>query len=927
GVTPVNGVTATYARLRLSTDTEASSPTRAAADGEVEDYPVTITLAPDFDWGDAPDSYATDATDGGEGTGPSHVLTGLVFMGAQVDAEDDGQPSAAADADDLTPQGAPDDEDGVNTADLDQIVATLPLRVRVNVTNNSANPARLYGWVDFNQNGRFEQFERAQLDVPAATANANVVLDFGNAPDTGVRDVVASFARFRLSTNLAVAGMPTGAAGDGEVEDYPVTILPRPLVVDPKPRFTTLYAQGVDKVLTRQDSGDPNAPALPPSPDDRTPDVSDSFEAGAIDPNVFLVTNEASTGLDVVWGLDGGQARRGDNSLWVGAGGANGAPSGSGQTPPNLNTWLTLAKPLDLTQIKSADIEFWLSLDSEPAADTIFVGVSTDGVNFDGRAWSGDSGGWVYFKMDLADYLGYPQVYVAWVFTSNAADVAIASGVTRAEDTVYEGVWLDDIAVWTYATTDPARETKTMQNGDFEDGLSDWQVFGDSTITTVEATSPFSGTRVAVLGGVPNAQDVLYQPVSFDDVETASAALTVWVNLFGEETNLDQDEFCVRLYGQTGGAIDFNKVLADLGCLDGAEAVHPVPTLADWRTVEYQFPAELWDDVRGQTIYVLVELRTNATLNTTVYLDGIQLDVRTDGTPGDRFEPNDFARLATPVGYDGGPPLGDFIPDLTIDPKFDVDVFSVQANAGDRIRVDIDAKIDGSALDAKVAVLSPERVLLCQNDDDGATSDPFVVCTATSTGVHFIEVTSYDDNSGRNHTYALNLQVIAPDGEVTGPEIPEPPTPPPARASWTAMIYLAGDTNLCRDYDSPDFSIIRGLENQLNDKIGPGGFLNVVVLFDRNVRDGGCDTGSTTRYHIQPNGNYTVGLNLWPQDYDLDMGDKATLVDFVTRAMRQFPADHYYLAIENHGNAVQGIAEDWSSEKDGKRDRLETREL
>ncbi|MEZ4608746.1 MAG: hypothetical protein R2838_00560 [Caldilineaceae bacterium] len=128
--------------------------------------------------------------------------------------------------------------------------------------------------------------------------------------------------------------------------------------------------------------------------------------------------------MDVVWGLDGGQARRGDNSLWIGAGGANGAPSGSGQTPPNLNTWLTLAKPLDLTQIKSADIEFWLSLDSEPAADTIFVGVSTDGVNFDGRAWSGDSGGWVYFKMDLADYLGYPQVYVAWVFTSDAADVA-----------------------------------------------------------------------------------------------------------------------------------------------------------------------------------------------------------------------------------------------------------------------------------------------------------------------------------------------------------------------------------------------------------------------------------------------------------------------------------------------------------------------
>ncbi|MEZ4580102.1 MAG: GEVED domain-containing protein [Caldilineaceae bacterium] len=191
-------------------------------------------------------------------------MTDLVFMGA---GRRRGRRSALACGRRRRshPQGGPDDEDGVNTADLAQIVTTLPLRVRVNVTNNSANPARLYGWVDFNRNGRFEQFELAQLDVQY-TVNANVVLDFGNAPDTGVRDVVTSFARFRLSTNLAVAGMPTGAAGDGEVEDYPVTILPRPLVVDPKPRFTTLYAQGEDKVLTRQDSGDPNARGAPAQP-------------------------------------------------------------------------------------------------------------------------------------------------------------------------------------------------------------------------------------------------------------------------------------------------------------------------------------------------------------------------------------------------------------------------------------------------------------------------------------------------------------------------------------------------------------------------------------------------------------------------------------------------------------------------------------
>ena len=925
GVTPVNGMTATYARLRLSTDPEAAGPVRTATDGEVEDYPVQITLAPDFDWGDAPDSYATDAVDSGEGEGPSHVLTGAVYLGLAVDDEEQGQPSAGADGDDLTPTVGPDDEDGLVGASV-EVVAGQPLRVQVAATNTSANPARLFGWIDFNNNGRFEQSERAQAAVPAGSTNSTITLDFGSAPDFGFAQAVSSYARFRISTDTAAASVPTGPAGDGEVEDVIATILPRPLIEEPRPRFTTLYAAGTPKSVVRQTPLVENPTALPQSPDDRTPDVSDSFETG-IDPAVFTVLNAAATGQEIIWGPDSGQARKGATSLWIGAGGADGGPSGTGATPPNLNTWLTLAKPIDMARVKAADIEFWLALDSEPAADTIFVGVSTDGINFDGAEWSGDSGGFVYFKMDLADYVGYPELYVAWIFTSSSTNAAMASGITAAQDTLFEGVWLDDVAVWTYLETNPQRETESLQNGSFEDGLADWQVLGDSTIAIVDATTPISGTQVAVLGGAPNSQDVLYQAVTLDDVADASAQLTLWFNIFGEETVRDQDEFCIRLYGQTGGAIDLGNVLVDLGCFDGVEAVETGPSLDDWRTVEYNFPADLWDAVRGTTIYVLLDMHTNETLSTTVHIDGVQLQILTDGTPGDRFEPNDFVRIATPVGFDGGPPLGEFIPDLTIDPQFDVDNYRVRANAGDRIRVDVDAQLNASPLDAAVAILSPEQVLLCRNDDDGASSDPFVVCDVTAAGEYIVEISSYDENSGRDHTYGLNVQVIPNGGEVPAPEKPPTPVVPNSQASWTAMIYLAGDTNLCRDYESTEFSIIRNLETQLGPKIGPGGFLNVVVLFDRNTQDGYCDQPNTTRYHIQPEGNYTVGLNLWPQENDLNMGDKATLIDFVSRAMRQFPADHYYLAIENHGNAIQGIAEDWSSEKDGKRDRLDTREL
>ena len=45
---PENAVNETYARFRLSTDAAAASPTGLAADGEVEDYPVTIRNAASF---------------------------------------------------------------------------------------------------------------------------------------------------------------------------------------------------------------------------------------------------------------------------------------------------------------------------------------------------------------------------------------------------------------------------------------------------------------------------------------------------------------------------------------------------------------------------------------------------------------------------------------------------------------------------------------------------------------------------------------------------------------------------------------------------------------------------------------------------------------------------------------------------------------
>ena len=59
GTVPTNVATSSYARFRLSTDAGACSPTGAATDGEVEDYPVSAGL---LDFGDLPDTAAGTAT-------------------------------------------------------------------------------------------------------------------------------------------------------------------------------------------------------------------------------------------------------------------------------------------------------------------------------------------------------------------------------------------------------------------------------------------------------------------------------------------------------------------------------------------------------------------------------------------------------------------------------------------------------------------------------------------------------------------------------------------------------------------------------------------------------------------------------------------------------------------------------------------------
>jgi uncharacterized repeat protein (TIGR01451 family) len=183
---------------------------------------------PEFDYGDAPDvgagttvqDYQTTALD----TGARHLL-GVVnapYLGSCVDSDSGFNQNATADADDLNAGtaigscGGSDDENGVTFSGS----FTPGSTANFSVTSGGPTPCTLDAWVDWNQNGFFgdsgEQIATS-LNIPLGPST---VL----SPSV---PIIASpgitYARFRCSSAGGLT--PTGAASDGEVEDYAVTII------------------------------------------------------------------------------------------------------------------------------------------------------------------------------------------------------------------------------------------------------------------------------------------------------------------------------------------------------------------------------------------------------------------------------------------------------------------------------------------------------------------------------------------------------------------------------------------------------------------------------------------------------------------------------------------------------------------------------
>ncbi|WP_294383702.1 GEVED domain-containing protein, partial [Prosthecobacter sp.] len=216
----------------LSLNTSTGAITGTAVDGSPATFTIratgtygctgsrsyTITPA-NFEFGDWNGSGAATAT-------ASTIRNTNIRLGATVDAEAAATTNASATADDLA---GSDDEDGV------AIPASMTqggsVTIPVNVFNNNTAGRYLQGWIDFNNDGSFndtdvtsggERIYNAAVPASASSQTINVTFTVPAGASVGLQRGV----RFRFTDNAATT--PTSSGANGETEDYTVTIASPP---------------------------------------------------------------------------------------------------------------------------------------------------------------------------------------------------------------------------------------------------------------------------------------------------------------------------------------------------------------------------------------------------------------------------------------------------------------------------------------------------------------------------------------------------------------------------------------------------------------------------------------------------------------------------------------------------------------------------
>ena len=182
-----------------------------------------------LDEGDAPESYGkavhTIATvDGVTGAKVNQPYLGNVSPDMDENTTLDwfGDDKATT-ADEGIDQLLPDELKGT-TNEMIKMDRTRPGNYKMSVQAHldGAKEAYIYGWVDFNQNGKFDEDERSNLAT--ITQDGTVELTFANSKTYIDPSVNELGARVRIAKKANEIETPTGMAFSGEVEDFKTQI-------------------------------------------------------------------------------------------------------------------------------------------------------------------------------------------------------------------------------------------------------------------------------------------------------------------------------------------------------------------------------------------------------------------------------------------------------------------------------------------------------------------------------------------------------------------------------------------------------------------------------------------------------------------------------------------------------------------------------
>ena len=210
-------------------------------------------IAP-IDEGDAPESYG----DAFHMISTKNGLTGAEvnqpYLGSErpdMDTNntkdwlgDDKSPEANNDphADEGIKQILPDNLKNVDRQiiKLDRTNGNYTYSLDIQAHTGGAPQAHIYGWIDFNNNGKFDEDERSELAT--ITNDSTVTLHFNRSFTEVDPKLVELGTRVRIATNAKEIEKPTGVAFSGEVEDFKTQITHPPrgeqVRTEDRPRIT-----------------------------------------------------------------------------------------------------------------------------------------------------------------------------------------------------------------------------------------------------------------------------------------------------------------------------------------------------------------------------------------------------------------------------------------------------------------------------------------------------------------------------------------------------------------------------------------------------------------------------------------------------------------------------------------------------------------